>query len=235
MAASDTRNVLVVNVDPELFAKLEPLLARHQLELDRFPRAAMALELLAAIPFDLLLAVYPLPDIEMQTFLDALRAPGSACRQTPLLLLAAGAQLEAAERFVGRGVTRLVPLEDSADRLRQELSRFLAMEPRSAPRAAARFHVRVEAEGGRMLCQSANVSTTGMLLTGDVVPVGSRVGFEFTLGRDLTAVRGEGEVVRHTTPGREQTRGMGVRFLGFERDGLQRLQRFLDGLASPPS
>src|SRR5436190_1714106 len=101
------RTVLVVNVDEALFLKVAPLLNRQDFELDRFPRAAAALDLVAHVPLDVLLVRFPLPDVSLQQFLDAVRAETSPCRQSPLLLLAAPDLLGEAEQWIGRGANRL--------------------------------------------------------------------------------------------------------------------------------
>jgi uncharacterized protein (TIGR02266 family) len=83
------------------------------------------------------------------------------------------------------------------------------------------------------MAQSENFSETGMLVrTGETYPKGSRLSFEFQLAGDYLPIRGEGVVVRETTMGREQVRGIGIRFVSFEKDGLARLQRFLRARAS---
>ena len=222
------RSVLVVNVDQDLYAKIAPLLDRTDFEVDRFPRARAALDLVARVPVDVLLLGYPPPDVPTQHFLDAIRAEASPCRQSPLLLLAHRAQLVEAERFVGHGANRVVAVEESPERLQSEVSKLLAVAPRSALRLMVRMVVRIGDGSALELAQTENLSETGMLVrTSDVYPLGSRLAFEFHLGGTHLPIRGEGEVARVTTPGREQIRGIGIRFVAFERDGLARLQRYL--------
>jgi CheY-like chemotaxis protein len=223
------RSVLAVNIDAELFTKLAPLLDRSEFEVDRFPRAAGALELLRRVPLDVLLVGYPLPDMPMQEMLDAIRGEGSPCRQSPLLLIAHRDELGGAERFIGRGANRVVAAEEPSAELQKEISRLLAVAPRSSLRTMVRLVVNIGGGAALEMAQSENFSATGMLVrTGEVYPLGSRLSFEFHVGRDPQPVRGEGEVVRHTLPGRESgVRGVGVRFVSFERDGLVRLQRAL--------
>jgi hypothetical protein len=223
------RSVLAVNIDAELFAKLAPLLDRVEFEVDRFPRAAGAVELLSRVALDVLLVGYPLPDLPMQELLDSVRAEGSPCRQSPLLLIAHRDELSGAERFIGRGANRVVAAEEPSAELQKEISRLLAVAPRSSLRTMVRMVVNIGEGAALEMAQSENLSATGMLVrTGEIYPLGSRLSFEFHLGRDPLPVRGEGEVVRHTLPGREGgVRGVGVRFVSFERDGLVRLQRAL--------
>jgi CheY-like chemotaxis protein len=222
------RSVLVVNVDQELFDKVAPLLNRTEFEVDRFPRARVALDLVARVPLDVLLVGYPLPDVDTQELLDAVRADSSPCRQSPLLLLAPRELLAEAGRFVGRGANRVVAVDESAERLQDEISRLLAVAPRSSLRLMVRMLVNIGEGAALEMAQSENLSETGMLVrTGEVYSLGSRLTFEFHLGANQLPVRGEGEVTRQTTPGREQVRGVGIRFVSFERDGLVRLQRYL--------
>lgn len=220
--------MLVVNVDTELFEKIAPLLHRGTFGVDRFPRAGAALELVSRVPVDVLLVGYPLPDIELQQFLDAVRAPSSPCRQSPLLLIAHGEELEEARRYIGRGANEVVAVDESPERLQAAVSRLLSVAPRSSLRLMVRIVVNIGEGAALEMAQSENFSETGMLVrTGEVYPMGSRLSFEFHLGGDRLPIRGEGEVVRQTTAGREQVRGIGIRFVSFERDGLMRLQRFL--------
>jgi CheY-like chemotaxis protein len=222
------RSVLVVNVDQELYDKVAPLLDRTDFEVDRFPRASAALDLVSRIPVDVLLVGYPLPDIAIQQFLDSIRSDSSPCRQSPLLLLAHRDTLPEARRFLGRGANRVVAVEESSERLQSEVSKLLAVAPRSSLRLMVRMMVNIGEGAALELAQSENLSETGMLVrTSEVYPMGSRMTFEFHLGGDRLPIRGEGEVARHTTPGREQIRGVGIRFVSFERDGLIRLQRYL--------
>jgi CheY-like chemotaxis protein len=223
------RSVLVVNVEPELFAKLAPLLDRSEFEVDRFPRAVGALELVARVPLDVLLVGYPLPDLPLQELLDAVRGESSPCRQSPLLLIAHREEVPAAEHFIGRGANRVVAAEEPPAELQGEISRLLAVAPRSSLRMMVRMVVNIGEGAALEMAQSENLSETGMLVrTGEVYPLGSRLSFEFHLGGGQLPIRGEGRVVRHTLPGREGgVRGVGVRFVSFERDGLLRLQRAL--------
>jgi len=225
--------VLVVNADEELFAKIAPLLNREALEVDRFPRARAALDLVSQVPVDVLIVGYPLPDVRTQELLDVVRRPESPCRQSPLLLLAHREELEEAKRFIGRGANEAIAVEESAERLQAAVSRLLAVAPRSSLRMMVRIVVNIGEGAALEMSQTENLSETGMLVrTGEVYPLGSRLSFEFHLGGQSQPIRGEGEVVRQTTAGRESVRGIGIRFISLERDGLLRLQRFLRELST---
>ena len=225
---ADKSSVLVVNLGAREFDKVAPLLDREEFEVDRFPRAAMALELIRQVTFDVLLVGYPLPDIGPRQFLSEVRDPESPCRATPLLLVATEESLSSAREFIGYGANRVVGMDETAERLQAEVTRLLEVAPRQELRTMVRLQIRV-GDGQRLaMGQTENLSRSGMLVrAGEAYEIGSQVEFEFFLGDDPNALHGHGTVVRHTTPGREQVNGMGIRFDSFDRDGKKRLQRFL--------
>ena len=228
VSESTKRSVLVLNADEDLFAKIAPILDRDEFEVNRFPRAAMALELISVVAFDVLVVRYPLPDIEAQEFLNALRGPESACRRTPLLLLAAEDDYEHACDYVGRGANRVVSVAESAERLQAEIGGLLDVAQRYQLKVIVRLEIETDGRKELAICQTENISETGMLLTGaKAYDLETSVSFEFILDGDTTAVRGEGVVSRHTTTGREAARGVGLRFISFDRDGLERLRQHL--------
>jgi CheY-like chemotaxis protein len=221
-------SVLAVNVDEALFEKVAPLLNSESFDIDRFPRASAALDLVSRVTVDVLLIGYPLPDVPTQSFLDAIRASDSPCRQSPVLLLTHEDELEDGRRYIGRGANEVIALEDTAAHLQAAVSRLLAVAPRRALRTMVRIVVNIGEGAALEMAQTENLSETGMLVrTGEIYPLGSKMTFEFHLGANQQPIRGEGEVVRHTIPGRENVRGMGIRFITLERDGLVRLQRYL--------
>lgn len=229
----DRKKVLAIHLESVVYEKLSPLLDRREFEVDLFPRASHALEILSLVAFDALLAGYPLPNGSARPLLDALRAEGSLNRSTPLIFLCeAGFEAEA-DSWVGRGASRVIPMAETSDRLQQEISKIVDIAPRSDLRFMLRMKVQLEDGSQLALGQTDNVSRTGMLVSGgEAYPVGSKLSFEFFLGTETSPVSGHGVVVRHTTPGRESMGGMGIRFDLFDKDGKRRLERYLDRLES---
>ncbi len=91
--------------------------------------------------------------------------------------------------------------------------------------------LKVAVDDGEKLAmgQTENLSRSGMLVrAGEPYDIGTSVLFEFFLDDDPKPVAGEGRIVRHTTPGRENVRGMGIRFTRFEKEGSRRVERFLE-------
>jgi DNA-binding response OmpR family regulator len=222
------RNILVVGVDPQTYGKIAPVLERVEFEVDRFPSAASALELIERIPFMVLVVGFPLADIPVQELLDAVRRPGSPCRRSPLLLLTTPAEAGHATTYVGRGANRVVSLAEPDERLQAEVTELLRVAPRSAVRTMLRIEVRVGDDRTLLLCQTENISATGLLIrTERRFPLGTRVTFELALGDERHPIRGRAQVVRHTLLGRDPASGMGLRLMGFEDDAET---RFLDHL-----
>jgi CheY-like chemotaxis protein len=221
----ERKRVLAIHLEPDVYERLAPLLDRREFEVDLFPRASHALEILSLVTFDALLAGYPLPNGSEKPLLDALRQEGSLNRSTPLVFVCDEGFEAEAEAWIGRGASRVIPMADTSERLQQEISRIVD----TAPRSDLRFM-----DGSQLaLGQTDNVSRTGMLVTaGEAYPIGSMLSFEFFLGNETSPVSGQGVVVRHTTPGRESMGGMGIRFDLFEKDGKRRLERYLGRLES---
>ncbi len=225
--ATMTRNVLVIGVSREEYDKVAPFLDRDAFDVDRFPSATGALELLAEVPFEVLLVRHPLHDMELASFLLSVRADGSPCQQAPLVVLAAGDD-DAARAYLGHGANRVIGLEESAPTLQILVSGLLNV----APRMAARFMTRVEVKLGgakdMITCQTVNISDSGMLIETDRrYDKGTRINVAFNLEDDERPISGVAEVVRHTQVGRDPVDGIGLRFLSFAGDSQRRFQSFL--------
>lgn len=223
------QKVLIIGVGSETFEKVAPMLERDSVDVDRFPRAEASLELLSVVTFDTLLVGYPLAGMATEEFLERVRKEGMPNQKTPLLLLTEEATLEEARGWIGRGANRVVPLSVEAEDLQSTVSGLLKVAPRLGIRVMANLEIQVDEGTTLAVCQTENLSATGMLIRTLVgYPLGTRLGFEFNLPLDPRAVKGEAEVVRHTLSGRERIRGVGVRFVSFEGDGQRRFESYLE-------
>lgn len=222
------KRVLAVALEQNIYDIIAPILQRDDFEVDRVPRAAPAIHLLLNVPFHALLVRHPLPDIPIQAFLDQLRDSHSQSRRSPLLLIINPEDKEIAEKLIGKGVNRFCTIQDSPEKIRDILARLLQVAPRIASRVVIRLESHVGERKSLLLCQTENISETGMLIkTNRRFPLKSRVHFEFILPGDREPLSGEAQVVRHTTPGRERIIGVGLCFLSFKGDGWERLKAFL--------
>ncbi len=224
---STTRNVLVVGVSRDEYDKVAPFLDRDTFDVDRFPSAGGALELLAEVPFEVLLVRHPLHDMEFASFLLSVRAEGSPCQQAPLVILAAGDD-DDASRYVGHGANRVIGIEETARTLQILVSGLLNVAPRMAARFMTRLEVKLGGAKDMITCKTANISDSGMLIETDRrYEKGTRINISFHLEDDDRPITGVAEVVRHTQVGRDSVDGIGLRFLSFAGDSQRRFQAFL--------
>ncbi len=222
------RNVLVIGVDTQEYGRVVPFLDRKTFEVDRFPSALGAMELLEKIAFEMLIVRYPLPDMQTYSFVESVRAGGGPCVRSPILLLAAGGDREEAATYVGRGVNRLVHLEESENQIQRAVSDLLDVAPRKAARFLARLEIKLGGAKDMILCETENLSATGMLIRTDRrYQKGTKVSFEFSLPEDHRPIVGIAEIMRHTMNGRDSVGGIGVRFLSFAGDSQRRFETYL--------
>ena len=229
------RNTLAVALQSEVFESVARVLRANQFHAEYEATATNALETTGFLTFDAILAGYPLPDMPMQAFLDAVRREESPCRSAGLILLVGQDALEEAQRFVGRGANRVLTVEEFMARLPHILLRLLEVPPRVALRRKLRLEVSLSPSSTHVTCQSENISTTGMLVRTDrSYPIGTQLGFELTLPGDSSPVRGYAVVVRHTRADREPVNGFAVQFASFAGEDKVRFETLLRKLLSAP-
>lgn len=226
--AQRQRRILAVGMEPELFGRIESLLNRSYFEVDRVPRGESASELCAVIPFDLMLVRFPLPDIPLANLLAAVRIPGAPCAGSQILLLADAPRLAEAERLVGDGADLALAADRPSEFLSEIAARLLHVAPRVSTRIMARLQARIGAGDRQDLCQTADLSATGMFVrTDERYPLGTSMSFQLLLPGEREAVAGTAEVVRHAAAGDGREEGIGLRFLELRAGGEARLRAFL--------
>lgn len=231
MHQKSIRNVLAVGVTADEFGRVVPFLDRGTFDVDRFPSATGALELISNIPFEMLLVRFPLPDMDTEHFLRLVRREGSACMRSPLLILTHSNRLVEAGRLLALGANRTIDIESSPAEIQASISSVLNVAPRKAARFLARLEIKISGEKDMVLCQTENFSTTGMLIRTDRRwETGTQIEFEFSIPNDPRPVRGVAQVVRHTVSGRDSVGGIGLRFLSFAGDAHRRFQAFIQQL-----
>lgn len=227
---SRKRRILTIGLSVEEFDLVAPCLDPGNFDVDRFPSAHGALELIACHAVEVLLVRHPLPGMDLEPFLRAVRDPGSPSRRSPLLLLTPRRQLADAEGWVGRGANRVVAIDGDAQALQATVTDLLDVAPRKPCNFIAQLRIRTGHDDDWILCRTCNGSASGVLLETDRrVPPGTRVEFEFTLPSFDRPIVGRGEVTRHTLEGRDPVAGMGMRFLSFAGDSGRSFQEFLNG------
>ncbi len=222
------RNVLVVGVEADFHRRFEPLLKRRHFDVDRVAESGCALALVQAVAIDVLVLRYPLGNPSTEDLLHAIRAEVSPCRRSSVLVLASPNDMDEAERLAdGKGI-RVLSIDSDHETLQSVVSALL----RTAPRLSVRITIRLEAmlkKGSTMvLTQTENVSSGGMLVrVRKPQPVDAKLRFELLLPEDPVPIKGTGEVVRHTRDWRGDVSGVGIKYIGFEKRGNQRLREFL--------
>lgn len=225
------RNVLAIGVSRAEFDRMVPFLDRESFDVDRFPSAVGALELISQVPFEMLLVRFPLPDMELESFLQEVRQPDSPCLRASLLVLTTGPREDEARRFIGIGANRTLNLDASEVEIQDSVSSVLHVAPRKDARFLARLEIKIGDAKDMIICQTENLSVSGMLIRTDQrYEKGTRVDFEFQLPGDGRPVRGMAEVVRHTKADRDSVGGIGMRFLSFAGDSQHRFEQFCRGL-----
>jgi hypothetical protein len=226
-----SRNVLAIGVTQEEFDRLVPFLARQSFELDRFPSPAGSLELISKVAFELLLVRFPMRGMDIESFLRSVRRQDSPCLRTSLLLLAPADKLAEAQSFIGKGANRALSLAASEHEVQASVSSVLDVAPRKDARFMARLEIKIGGARDMILCQTENISASGMLFRSDRrYELGTQIDFEFTLPRDPRPVSGVAQIMRYTTFGKEQSMGLGVRFLSFAGDSQRRFESYLRSL-----
>ncbi len=227
---SRKRRVLTVGLSVEEFDLVAPCLDVGVFDVDRFPSARGALELVACHTVDVLLVRHPLPDLDLEAFLGAVRDAGSPCRQSPLLLLTPGRQLADAESYLGRGANRVGAVDGESRTLQATVSELLDVAPRKPCRLIAQLRVRIGGDDEWILCRTCNGSASGMLLETDRrLPAGTQVDFELSVPTVDRPIAGRGLVTRHTLEGRDPVGGIAMRFLAFAGDSRRAYDSFLSG------
>lgn len=178
--------------------------------------------------YDLILARIPMADLSVAALATGLAQRFSLNAATPLVLLAGGAQYEAARGY-GTARIQVVDVDAPVAKLERVISEALGV----AVRAAARLDIELEVETGekaeRKRCRTRDISRTGMLLESvEELPIGTEFAFNFTLPERFTPIHGRACVVRHATERERVASGMGVRFVSFPEGAEDAIQNFVD-------
>ena len=225
------RNILAIGLSSDEFDRVAPFLARDSFEVDRFPSAVGSFELTNEVPFEVLLVRFPLPDMELYDFLQGVRRDSNPNLRSSIVLLAPEERVGEAHSFIGRGANRVVGLEEADTTIHQLISNLLNVAPRKDARFMARMEIKVGDAEEMLVCQTENISASGMLMRTDRrYEKGTKIQFEFSLPNDHRPIVGIAEIMRHTMIGRDKVSGVGVRFLSFAGDSQRRFLSFIDSL-----
>ncbi len=220
-------SIYLVGPERQALEIFNPLWGSAGLEPRRFVSAESAMEdLRNGDPPKAVLISYPLWDATLEELIRGIRSTGTNGDLIPTFVVAPESAIPELGLYEDLGVVVLSESQNGQT-LRSRVKEGLSPAPGVAQRVVVRMEVQLGSGKRLRLCQSENLSASGMLIrTGEEYPIGSKVGIEFVLPGDEEPVRGQAQIVRHTQPEIEEARGIGVRFVSLEENGEARLRQF---------
>lgn len=226
------QQVLVTGLGESFQEPLVRELERRGYAVHVTPWEDAVLDYVERIPFQGVITGYPLPGAAFGILLSAIRSRASASRNAGLVVVADPHRIRDARQLVGRGVNRVVDASQPVGQAVQELTTLLSVAPRIPLKLPARIALRMGDRPLSVLCQTENVSLTGMLVRGCThCSPGSKVAFRIELPGEEEPLEGVAEITRKTDPLREGLQGFGARFLLFDGEGQDRFQTWLESRA----
>jgi len=221
--AEAERTVLIAGDELARVDSLVSSLRRASISVRRAVGAQPAAKLIQETRYDLIVVVLPLASAHQ--LLRAIRAEGSPCRRTAIVLLA-DESLAPEQLFqLGPMVNKVLAAESPPEDVRSTAAMLLNTAPRVDVQGTARLHL---GSGDVRTARLENVSSTGMLLVGSEPPaVGAVFGFELTIASMSAPIRGRANVVRHTARREAGEHGIAVAFLSLGGEGAEQLESLI--------
>lgn len=227
-----TRQALVIGTRQWIGERLAEVLPEFSLSFA--PNTEAGTPMVEQQAFHLVVVDYPARGESFRLFLAAMRRRQAPCERTPVVAVSEPETLEEAEAAFDRGAVRILNPFASADRLRAALMEVLDHPVRHKLRAVVKLTPADAAPHVRILSQTENVSSSGMLVRYDkLLPIGGRLSFDLELPGQPSPIRGEAAVVRLVFNATDELTGFGARFVSLEGDGQRRLEAALNALPSP--
>lgn len=220
--------ILVTLASDVVFDQIQPLVSRSNVEITRVNSGQHGLSLAISTSYDLIVVQHPLPDLEFSEFFRAVRAPESACDQSPMLILTREDRLESVADFLDGDRAQACCIDAAPEQIQMALTELIGVAMRAKARLGVELAARLEQGSIQLFCQTVNVSEAGMLLrTRRPLPLKTQVQLSLSLPDEPEPIVANGEVLRHTVRGIDGVEGIAIRFLQFEDDGRQRLADFV--------
>jgi len=227
--------VLVAGIGRGPFEALAPVLDRQKLEVVKVAAPEMSVDLARSEPFDLLIFDAEVKEGTLEQVVDAIRHGMSASRNTSILVLTRPGTVDAARDLIGRGVNRVMLLDDSPELIGQQVAELLNIAPRANLRFSTHLQTSVGDGAVEVLGEVVNLSSTGMLVeTETSFEPGERVVVTINFGGQRGSVSAKAEVVRQAYSDRGGVDGIGIRFLSFAGDGKEKIEAVLDEALADP-
>jgi len=222
--------VLVAGVGRVPFEALAPVLERHKLEVVQVEAPENSVELARSERFDLVIFDAEPRSAPLGEVVAKIRDEFSASRLTSLLVLADHRYADAARSLVGRGVNRVMLLDDSPELIDKGVAELLYIAPRAAVRLTTSLRTSVADGTEEVLGEVINLSMSGLLVQTDMLfEVGEKVVVSIYPGDRDDPVVAKAKVMRRALSERGGVDGFGIRFLSFAADGETRMAAVLEG------
>jgi hypothetical protein len=223
------RQVVMTRLDEGVFRTAAEALQAGDFEVHLAPWDDNTLELVQNTKFDVIIIGFPGPITALRRFVKCVRAPGSECQNSGIILLSEPQHLDAARMFVGVGINRAIASDDINELLATSIMELSSVAPRVTLRAPTRVVLQLEQRPLRTFCQTENVSETGMLLRGfGHYPPGTTIDFEINIPGQPDPIRGSATIARTTNLSLERLEGVGARFESFLGADQGRLTDYLN-------
>jgi len=227
--------VLVAGIGRGPFEALAPVLDRQKLEVVKVAAPENSVELAHSEPFDLLIFDSEVGEGSLEQVVDAIRHGMSASRNTSILVLSRPGKADAARELIGRGVNRVMLLNDPPDLIGQQVAELLDIAPRANLRFSTRLQTTVGDGAVEVLGEIVNLSASGMLVETDTsFEPGEQVVVTINFSGQQGSVSAKAEVVRQAHADRDDLEGIGLRFLSFAGDGKEKIEAVLDEAFTDP-
>jgi response regulator RpfG family c-di-GMP phosphodiesterase len=220
--------VLLAGVGSRSLEAIAPVLDQQNLEVTSADTPEDAVEMASEKKFDLVIFDAETGPVALADLVARLRDNASASSGCSLLVVAGPRAAYDARDQIGRGVNRVVNVDDPGTVIEKHLAELLDVAPRAKVQLVTRVTYDLANGSLQVDGQTANVSLNGMLLqTTTTFEPGQEVVFEFMADERGDVVSGRGEIVRSADAGREGLQGIAIRFTDFDGDGRERIEALL--------
>jgi len=220
--------VLSFNFPAELKAVQTGILSRPPFAEEAVSRAADLLRRLEGTPYRLMILAMPGDGLEFRDVLPIVRNPKMPSAKGAVMLLTPEERIEEHRAFLMNGLNAVLPRSAPPGAVEAEIARQVQVAPRISTRIMLRLKARIQAQNTLIMCQTGNISSSGLFLIHRTkLPVGTVFAFELLLPDAKAPIAGEARVVRHAATSKEKYEGMGAVFTSLSPDGLRLLQDFL--------
>lgn len=218
-STSEERTVLIAGSELALVDRFVSTFRRAGFSVRRILAPAAALKLVAESPLDVIVLVLPFP--LAADVMTAVRAEGSPCRRTAVLVVADESAGPEASPLASQA-NRVLPAAAAPEELLSAAELLLQAAPRVTVAGTARLHL---APGETRTLVLANLSSTGMLLTGSDPPAADAVvGFELAIPSLPAPIRGQAQVLRLRPGARPGEQAVAMNFVSFGGEGAKLLE-----------